>query len=71
MIIFFFWAIAFVTKGILSYYILEYTIDRIETNDLLKIILIVIDCIVTDIGPCLLVLEVKFIDLFKKLRKEK
>jgi hypothetical protein len=35
-----------------------------------KLLLMVIINIVTDIGPCLSVLEVKFIELFKQMRKD-
>ena len=40
-------------------------------QDLLKLILVVVINLVTDIGPCISVLEVKFIDLFKRMRTEK
>jgi hypothetical protein len=36
----------------------------------MKLLLMVIINIVTDIGPCLSVLEFKFIDLFKQMRKD-
>lgn len=71
MIIFLLWAVAFILKGILSYYILQYSYDMLLQNDLVKMIMIIVINLVTDIGPCLSVLEVKFIELFKMTRNEK
>ena len=70
MKIFGLWSLAFVIKIVLSFLTLYYSFQSNLKNNLLKLLLMVIINIVTDIGPCLSVLELKFIDLFKQMRKD-
>ena len=70
MKIFGLWSLAFVIKIVLSVLTLYYSFSPNFNNNLVKLLLMVIINIVTDIGPCLSVLEVKFIELFKQMRKD-
>jgi hypothetical protein len=70
MKIFGLWSLAFVIKIVLSFLTLYYSFQSNLKNNLMKLLLMVIINIVTDIGPCLSVLEFKFIDLFKRMRKD-
>jgi hypothetical protein len=70
MKIFGLWSLAFVIKIVLSFLTLYYSFQSNLKNNLMKLLLMVIINIVTDIGPCLSVLEFKFIDLFKQMRKD-
>ena len=65
------WAVAFIIKIVLSYLTVVYSFSQSVEQDLLKLILVVVINLVTDIGPCISVLEIKFIDLFRKMRTEK
>lgn len=71
MKIFFGWTFAFVIKIVLSVLLLKYSFDKNFTNNILKLLMIVTLNIITDIGPCLSVLEIKFIELFKEMRNDK
>ena len=70
MKIFGLWSLAFIIKIVLSFLTLYYSFQSNLKNNLMKLLLMVIINIVTDIGPCLSVLEFKFIDLFKQMRKD-
>ena len=63
------WALAFIIKAILSYFLMQYTFDNLKDSYLNEVILIVVINFVTDIAPCISVLEVKFIELFKMTKR--
>jgi hypothetical protein len=68
--VFMVWSMAFILKIVLSVLILHYSFQKDFDNNILKLILVIVINLVTDIGPCLSVLEIKFIELFKQMRKE-
>lgn len=73
-ILFLLWGGAFIVKAVLSYFSLQFAFDDDPNNsddDIRQVIMVVVTHIVTDIVPCLSVLEVKFIELFKNSRPVK
>jgi hypothetical protein len=64
------WSLAFIIKIVLSVLILHYSFQQDFDNNIMKLILVIVINLVTDIGPCFSVLEIKFIELFKQMRKE-
>lgn len=70
--IFILWSIAFLIKSILSIFILNKTFDSdTQITNMTKLILIVLTQLLTDIGPCIAVLELKFIEIFKTIKHQR
>jgi hypothetical protein len=70
-LLFLFWGAAFVVKGVLTLLSLMYAFEDAEKQDMnmTRMILIILNSLLTDITPCISVLEVKFIELFKKTKR--
>lgn len=70
-LIFILWAVAFIIKSILSIFVFNQTFDaEVSFTDFTRLILIVLTQVLTDIAPCIAVLELKFIEIFKTIKHQ-
>ena len=62
------WSFAFLLKAVFSFISLSIAFDPTVVNSLGKLIVIILTNVLTDIGPCIAVLELKFIEIFKQVK---